>query len=87
MQWKIFDKDSYTKNRKLVSKRRQQQWRIWIRRWFIDNKDDEIENETRDTIEFSSYVKKIIMKIRRKIEKLNNNTTNIVVSNGENASC
>ena len=27
------------------------------------------------------------MKIRRKIEKLNNNTTNIVVSNGENASC
>ena len=69
MQWKIFDKDSYTKNRKLVSKRRQQQWRIWIRRWFIDNKDGEIENETRDTKEFSSYVKKIIMKIRRKIEK------------------
>ena len=49
--------------------------------------DDEIGNETRDTIEFPSYVKKIVMKIRRKIGKLNSNTTNIVVSNGENASC
>ena len=49
--------------------------------------DDEFENETPDTVEFSSYVKKIVMKIRRKTEKLNSNTTNIVVSNGENASC
>ena len=49
--------------------------------------DDEIENETRDTKEFSSYIKQIVMKIRRKIEKLNNNMTNNVVSNGENASC
>ena len=31
--------------------------------------------------------KKVVMKIRRKIEKLNNNMTNNVVSNGENASC
>ena len=48
--------------------------------------DNEIENETRDTVEYSSNVKKIVMKIRRKIEKLNSNTTNIVVSNGESAS-
>ena len=48
--------------------------------------DNEIECKTRDTVEFSSNAKKIVMKIRRKIEKLNSNTTNIVVSNGENAS-
>ena len=47
--------------------------------------EDQIENETTDTIEFSSNVKKIVMK-NKKIEKLNSNTTNIVVSDGENAS-
>ena len=53
---------------------------------FDAKEDKEIECKTRDIVEFSSNAKKIVMKIRRKIEKLSSNTTNIVVSNGENAS-
>ena len=42
--------------------------------------DADIENETCDAKEFSSYVKKIVLKIRRRFEKLNSSTTKTVAS-------
>ena len=48
--------------------------------------DKEIENETLDFKEFSSYVKKIAMKIWSRAEKLKSSATNIVVSIGKNVS-
>ena len=36
---------------------------------------------------FQVMLRKLLWKLEGKLKKLNNNTTNIVVSNGENASC
>ena len=98
---RYLDKNSHTKNRKLVSRRNNSseeyklEWAVsetavtdileeikqFDKDIFDAIEDDEIENETRYTIELSSNVKKIVMKIRKKTEKLNSNTTNTFASN------